>query len=528
METWGLGHRILKGAIWGSGLGMLAGAMEIVALAASEKLSLGLVGFVLLGAVGCTLMAGMGLLFGVLTAPVPFVTRNARPSTSSALHLTAIGFLLCGWYLWQGAWAVYTDERAIGAFAMAAMPLGFAGVIYFNARFFLRRLEIGKPLSMPWLPAAAAGSAALVVLSAVFFAFRDTGGTYALPDERNVVIVTIDGWSHDDPPASLADGTAFDNVVTPTPESRAAAATVLTGLHPLRHRVIEDSAALSWSYITMPELLEAQAYATGAFVSSWAVNADSGLEQGFRVFDDDFSPVLGGLFRLNVLKPVAARLQLGRSGDATVDRFEGWLAGKAETPFMAWVQLPAGGDPEALVGRIEAALQAHGVVDETLLAVVGTWGEPEPGGHPGRYGLYDDTVRVRLLLRLPGVQRTVTDVPQQVRLMDVAGTAMDWLEFPMETEGVNLQRYVEGTASATVWCSLVGRTPDGSGVRVGLRNNGIKYLRDRESGAEELYHVDNDPTETRDLTSSQNETLDAARRMLATEEIALDKILGRR
>lgn len=526
METWGLGRRIGMGVVWAVGLGLLAGAMETVALAASEKLSLGLVGFALLGVVACVLMGAMGAVFGAVTAPVPFVLRNARPSTGSALHLAAVGFLLCGWYLWQGAWAVYTDERAVGALAMAAMPVGFAGVIYFNARFFLRRMEIGKPLPTPWLPVAAAGALALVALSAVFFAFRDTGGPHALPDDRNVVFVTIDGWSHDAPPADLPGAATFENVVTPTPDTRAAAATVLTGLHPLRHRVIDATRELSWSYISLPEILEQEGYATGGFVSSWDVNADSGLEQGFRVYDDDFSPLLGGLFRINVLKPLARSLRLSRSGDATVDRFEGWLAAKADYPFMAWVQLPEGSDVVALVQRIDGALAAHGVTDETLLVVVGSYGEARGHEVSGHYGLYDDTVRVRMIVRAPGVDLRVPSVPQQVRLMDVSGTATGFLGVEsFETEGVDLLRYIDGGASATVWCSLVGRTPDGAGVRMGLRNNGIKYLKDRTSGAEQLFHVDADPGETNDLVATQAETLEAARRMLATEEIALDRIL---
>jgi len=526
METWGLGRRILMGAVWGIGLGLLAGAMESVGLAASEKLSLGFFGFALLGATASALMGAMGFGLGLLTAPVPFLLHRARPSTATAAHLAAIGTLLCGWYLWQGAWQVYTEERAIGALAMAAMPLGFTGVVYFNSRFFLRRMEIGRPLSLPWLPTAIAGSLALVLLSAGFFAARDTGGPYALADDRNLVFITVGGWNAGTHTDALSDSVLFGNAITPTPDTRAAAATVLTGLHPLRHRVLDASAPLSWAYITVPELLESEGYATAAFVSDSAANADSGLEQGFRVFDDDFSPIISGLFRLSLLKPLASRLAPGRSGEATIDRFEGWLGSKSSYPFMVWIHLPAGADLAANIGRIDTALSAAGVEDETLVVATGTYGEGGSHGVIGHNGLYDDTVRVPLLLRVPGVEVQVAPIPQQVRLMDIAGTAMNWLGIDgYETEGVDLIRYIRGTAKATVWCSLVGRTPDGSGVRVGLRNNGIKYLRDRDSGEEWLFHVDTDPDETIDINTTQPETLEAARHMLAPEEVALDKIL---
>jgi hypothetical protein len=523
MEHWGLGRRIGMGVIWAIGLGWLGGSIEMVALAASEKLSLSWVGFFLLGVVCSLAMGVVAALFGLLTSPAPFLLRNTRPSTGAAIHLALAGLLLCGFYLWQGAWTVYTDGRgAVGALAMAAMPLGFAGVIYFNARFFLRRMEIEKPLPIPWLPVAGAGALVLVGLSATFYSLRDTGGAFSLPDDKNVVFVTVDGWAAPDDALPIPGTGTFTNAVTPAADTRAAAATVLTGLHPLRHRVLDSSIPLDWAYPTIPELLATEAYATGAFVSTRSVDADSGLEQGFLVFDDDFSPVVSGLFRLSILKPLAARVSPGRSGDATIDRFEAWLAGKAEHAFFAWVHLPAtdAAETTAQLTRITDLLDTHGVADETLFAAVGTWASTEPG-------LFDPSVSVPLVLRVPGVEPVQSAFPQQVRTMDLAGTAAAFL-VPLDTyesEGVDLARHLQGVSSATISCTLVGPSPDGSGWRIGMRNNGVKYLVDRATDAEHLFHVERDPTESTDIQQSQPETLEAARRMLGPERVALDKIL---
>ncbi len=521
MEHWGLGRRIGMGIVWAIGLGWLAGSIEMVALAASEKLSLSLLGFALLGAVCAVLMGFVGAIFAAITSPVPFLLRNTRPSTGLAIHLAAAGLLLCGFYLWQGAWTVYTDGRGVvGAAAMAAMPLGFSGVIFFNARFFLRRMEIEKPLPIPWLPVAAVGALVLVALSATFFGLRDTGGEFSLPDDRNIVFVTVDGWESSS--VEVEGAATFDNAVTPAADTRAAAATVLTGLHPLRHRVLDGSTRLDWAYPTIPELLAAEAYATGAFVSSRSVDADSGLEQGFLVFDDDFSPVVSGLFRLSVLKPLAGAVSPGRSGAQTVDQFEDWLSGKAEHAFFAWIHLPEDDDAETArqIERIAGLLDTHGVADETLFAAIGTFASTEPG-------LFDRSVVVPLVMRVPPIEPVQDTLSQQVRTMDLAGTASTFLVAldAYESEGVDLARHLEGVSNATISCTLVGPSPTGDGWRIGMRNNGVKYLVDRASDTEHLFHVERDPAESTDIQTSQPQTLEAARRMLGPERVALDKIL---
>jgi arylsulfatase A-like enzyme len=370
-----------------------------------------------------------------------------------------------------------------------------------------------------------------VGLSTLMFGFRNTGGSAALADDRNVLLITVDGWNHDTVrgpvlSAWIAEGAWFSEAVTPAPAVRAANATALTGLHPLRHKVLFDDTPLDAGYTSLAELLEREGYATGAFVSSPALNADSGLAQGFRVHDDDFAPFISGLYRLNLVKLLFAHRSGGRTADATVDRFESWFQAKSDLPFFAWVQLPAG-DPEPSIARIDAALREAGVLDETLVMVAGTRGEARSHGATGENGLYDDVIRVPLAVRAPGVDRVVTEVGQQVRLMDLPGSAVTWLGLPpLDAEGVDLLDYVSGRRSATVWCALIGRTPDGSGVRIGLRNNGVKYLKDRSTGAEELYYVPTDPAEANDLKDRQPDTLANARLLLAGEEIRLDKLLG--
>ena len=130
---------------------------------------------------------------------------------------------------------------------------------------------------------------------------------------------------------------------------------------------------------------------------------------------------------------------------------------------------------------------------------------------------FDEVVRVPLVLRAPGLERAVARVPAQVRLMDVANTVVDWLQLdPMdESEGVLLLPYAEGEADHTVWCALVGQDLDGAWL-IGMRNNGIKYVR-RPDGAEALFALGDDPRETTSVHADQPAALEQARRLLASE-----------
>ena len=59
------------------------------------------------------------------------------------------------------------------------------------------------------------------------------------------------------------------------------------------------------------------------------------------------------------------------------------------------------------------------------------------------------------------------------------------------------------------------------GWLLGLRNNGVKYVR-RPDGGEELYDLRTDPTETRDAHVEQKSVVIQARSLLSSDAAALD------
>ena len=558
METWGYLHRWRYGVLQSVGFGFVAGAFEAVNIAASSRLALSWFQALVLGLLAVAVMGGIGGVFGAVAGGPIQALHRAPQSVSATLsrHLAGAVFLLTGFYLWQMAFRLLADGASPGAWgALAAMPLGFAGVAFFNARFWLRKMELGRPSSLGWLPISAMASTVVVGGAAASWALRDPGGAFALEGDPNVVIITVDGLRFDDVEAVGGDGlgrspaidglapggTVFANAVAPTGTSRSALATIHTGLHPLRHKLLHPTDFLSRGYRTVAEGLQDEGWATAAFVSSSPAAAGSGLEQGFRVYDDDFVPGVAGMGRLLLVQDALALASwLGlpspwRSADTTARRAAAWVEAHGEKPFALWVHLadPMHRDDDLdATNRVDDAVQVvrdavaeAGVGERTTWVVLGTHGELR-GAHGGQGSatLFDEVVRVPLVLHWHDSEADVGRVSAQVRTMDVATTVavamgLDPLE---ETEGVELWGYATGKRKATISTSLVGQDLDGRWV-LGLRNNGVKVLRD-DAGSEVLYDLSSDPGETTDLSTEQAKVLLSAQQILAPDQIALDRL----
>ena len=481
---------------------------------------------------------------------LPLGERRDVPSLLAwQAGLTA--FALTGYYLWQGAFWTWTEgQQPIGGMAMAAMPIGFAGVAYFNARYWFRRVARSMVVTMSgWLPVAVLGSGILVIVAAIAAGSRNTGGDFALEGDKNVVLVTVDGLRRDwvgalgggstpELDALARSGVTFTDAVTPTPGSRAANASALVGRHPLRHGVFDDDDVLSRGYRSVFEALQAEGWATGGFVSSRIAASGSGLDQGFLTYDDDFFPALAGISRINLLRHVLDRLPAGRAAldqrdaAATVGRFLTWLPAHSGSAFAAWIHLSdphqavvAGSDPtpavaavDAAVGRVVEALRAAEVDDTTMVLVAGTHGELM-GAHGGQINrtLFDEVVRVPMVIRAPGLEVGQPVVDAQVRLYDVPNTVVDWLQLDRmdDSEGVDLGPFMKGKQRQTMWCPLIGQDLDGAWL-LGMRNNGLKYTIGGDA-TEQMFTLDDDPAEATNIVAEQFEAAQRARTLLAAD-----------
>jgi arylsulfatase A-like enzyme/thioredoxin-like negative regulator of GroEL len=348
----------------------------------------------------------------------------------------------------------------------------------------------------------------------------------------NVLLVTVDtlrwdalgAYGQKRPTSPLLDrlaraGVRFETAHAHNTVTLPSHANLLSGRYPFDHGV-RDNAGFRFprETETLATLLKGRGYATGAFVSAFALDSRFGLDRGFDVYEDSFGDAAeAGRFRLPE-----------RPGRETVRLAREWVA-RQEGPWLAWVHLyephapyrPSAafaaafrGQPylgevreadEALRPLLEPLLEA-GRAGRTIVAVTSDHGESLGEHGEATHGLfaYESTLRVPLLLFAPRLvgARVVT---QAVRHVDVLPTILDALEMPLPAglPGRSLLALAAGRGDqtgpgASYFEALAGMLGRGWAPLYGVVRDGKKYV---DVPLPELYDLAKDPGETTNLVA---------------------------
>jgi arylsulfatase A-like enzyme len=357
----------------------------------------------------------------------------------------------------------------------------------------------------------------------------------ALPEDASLVLITIDGLradrlaSYGEAPLSPArhldrlagEGYRFEQAIAPAPLAFPAHAALMTGMAPAgRDDLLEPVGPLPPGRATLAEVLRSSGFRTAAFVGSAAVGRASGLARGFERFDE---PAAAD-------RPATIRWLADRPASEVTEAARTWLDDNFRARFFLWVELadpepphPAVADrgvrrrdpydievevADAAIGRLLARLSSLGVMGHTIVVLAGAHGEAlgDHGESGAGLGLYDATLRVPLILRLPGGPERDRSIPEQVRLQDVMPTLLDLLRLtaPEPPDGVSLVPLLD-PGGRLVPLPVIAEAPAariwlGEVSRRALRADGWKWI---EGGMEELYDLRRDPGETRNLAASQ-------------------------
>ncbi len=180
------------------------------------------------------------------------------------------------------------------------------------------------------------------------------------PHPPNVLLITIDtlrrdhlglyGYARNTSPCIDALATrsvVFEQAVTPIPLTLPAHNSLLTGLYPKRHGVLDNARKtfLAPRVQTLAERLDRMGYDTAAFVSSAVLaHRSSDIDRGFRYFDDRRPGVLHLPETALELPEVRALLRLPRGEIERSERNAEWTTLAAlrwlstrRQPFFAWV-----------------------------------------------------------------------------------------------------------------------------------------------------------------------------------------------
>jgi arylsulfatase A-like enzyme/Tfp pilus assembly protein PilF len=309
----------------------------------------------------------------------------------------------------------------------------------------------------------------------------------------------------------------FEHAYSQAPLTVVSHATILTGTYPQTHRVSEFGARLAAALPFVPDLLRKGGYRTAAFVGSIALDPKNGLasgfDRGFSVYDAGFQQPEHGPGRNALVERSAAQVAA---------RAAAWLARNPEAPFFLWIHL---NDPEAAsgasynaavasadaaAGRLISVFRARKLYDDALVVVASDHGRGLGGHGEETHGvfLYDETIHVPLLLKLPQNPSAGKLVSTRASLVDVAPTvlAIAGVPVPSQMQGQSLLRISKANADQPVYAvSDFPQRAFGWSPLESWRAGKYLYIK---APRPELYDLSADPGATRNLAQTSKATLE--------------------
>jgi arylsulfatase A-like enzyme/Flp pilus assembly protein TadD len=242
-----------------------------------------------------------------------------------------------------------------------------------------------------------------------------------------------------------------------TPPSHA---TILTGTYPQFHQVNDMQDPLARDLPYAPEILRAHGYRTAAFIGAIVLEPNPpyapGFDRGFDAYDAGFHSEGPGGDRYSTVQ---------RRGAEVVTHALAWLSKHPKGPFFIWVHLYDAHDPydppepyktryatapydggvayeDAAVGKLLRQLKLRGLYDGAVMAVMADHGESLGAHGEDTHGvfLYDETIQVPLLIKLPHASAGGKRIENRVELVDVVPTLLQevGVAIPQEMQGESL------------------------------------------------------------------------------------------
>lgn len=166
---------------------------------------------------------------------------------------------------------------------------------------------------------------------------------------------------------------------------------------------------------------------------------------------------------------------------------------------------------DALIGRLLDAVERAGVLDDTLVVVTSDHGEQFlEHGHlvHGGNGLYEEVLRIPVLIAGPGVDPAVVETP--MASIDLFPTLFDLLDIEVPEEFLGRSALAPPREEPSVVVAT-------SGSAWKVITSRWSYIVSEKYDREELYDLESDPGEQRDLAKDLPEVRHEMSRLLARE-----------
>jgi arylsulfatase A-like enzyme len=400
---------------------------------------------------------------------------------------------------------------------------------------------------------------------------------FTVPDSKapNVVLISIDtlrpdhlgsyGYPKPVSPAidSLAaDGAVFENVYSTAPWTLPAHVSMLTGLNNVRHRVYYEKDKLDPRVPTLAEKMRERGYATGAVTGAGFVNASFGFAKGFDSYAMNQADLVDPRLAEEGGKDAVAWIEAHndrpfflfvhtyqvhcpyKSPNAYIEKFtrdDPWwrsfefskdLGGRAgafgaltaaeRTHVIGLYDAGVRYTDDTLIKPIIDELRRLGLYDRTLIVVTSDHGEEfyDHGGWNHTHSVFDELIRIPLILKMPGSEYRGRRYTPLVRVTDIMPTILDAADVSLDGLSINgrsLRSVLEGREKADRIFSAE-LAEDAAGIiipqRVATNEGRLKIILNQPfteeqwafyktkppaPGAIEFFDLHADPGETRNL-----------------------------
>lgn len=393
-----------------------------------------------------------------------------------------------------------------------------------------------------------AGLAGLFIIGRLFVPQWLNPGVHGGP----VILISIDtlradrlpvyGYSGGETPTIdhlAADSIVFDSAWAQSPQTLPAHASILTGLLPFEHGVRDNVGfALNADVPTLAERLADAGYATGAFVSSFVLRRQVGLDRGFATYDD-------------LLPAAAPDRPLGsvqRDGTDTVAAAITWMKAQPSSEYFLWLHLyephtpytpttmPASGnrydgeitDADRIVGTLIAALTERNEYGQATIVLLSDHGEGLGDHGEDEHGvfLYRSTIQIPLLIKQPRGSGRGQRVSTAVQQVDVSATLLDVLGLPAlpNSRGRSLRAVLDDATAGAVTLPPATIYAEALSARYHFGWSELYAITDERyrlihAPTDELFDLQQDPGELTSMAGERPQVVTAMRG-------ALDQLLA--
>ncbi|MBI5503457.1 MAG: sulfatase [Deltaproteobacteria bacterium] len=343
--------------------------------------------------------------------------------------------------------------------------------------------------------------------------------------------------------ALAAAGTRYSTAYAVSATTAPSHASLMAGSSFRTLGVFKNGQRLPPQAVTVAEVLSASGYATAAFVSSFPVRSRFGFAQGFEFFEDKFTIQNSSVGRRSA--PVAH----DRFAGSTFAKLQAWLGQRRDTrPLFVWVHFvdphfpyrapekfaarwPAGVAPDVRkydaevhyadkqLGRVIEAFDKHAGGGGALVIVTSDHGEGlgDHGWLSHGINLYEEAVRVPLVMRWSGRVDAGKVVTEPVSLIDVAPTILEAArvtQAPPSFEGLSLLGKLDPDRAIFMqrraYQGKELQDTDVRGEMTALVRGGAKYILAPEENRREFYQLPSDPHEAHNLLAPPAPARDVA------------------